>query len=337
MPNHISAYVRESEDSTSDLDSLCQRLAASVTWRTKHSAARTWLTRCNRDGWMKRLSGQMLEPSTASRGVEKWLESLAAIPASHSALPASDKERTTPATCGLKLKGSFAKYDPDGASLKMLQDTFGWDSTEYCVTLPKSGTMQSGQLSRLEMSGLRIKGSDYLFWRTPEASMIGGSEEVGYQRMKRLRAAGKQTGGVRNLLQDVQKWPTPQALELDRGDCPSERERRSPYLLSQTENWPTPRQTDVHGAGKHGEGGQDSRTTASEFSHQHQTTSKPGGKSSKDGQNSHRLSTKRLNPKFVEWLMSWPRGWTDFAPVATELSRYKQQWRSVLYRIIYGE
>lgn len=28
--------------------------------------------------------------------------------------------------------------------------------------------------------------------------------------------------------------------------------------------------------------------------------------------------TRRLNPLFVEWLMGWPPGWTDYAPVATE-------------------
>jgi hypothetical protein len=44
-------------------------------------------------------------------------------------------------------------------------------------------------------------------------------------------------------------------------------------------------------------------------------------------------SPRRLNPDFVEWLMGWPRGWTDFAPVATEWSRWSQRMRSELSRL----
>lgn len=39
---------------------------------------------------------------------------------------------------------------------------------------------------------------------------------------------------------------------------------------------------------------------------------------------------RRLNPLFVEWLMGWPRGWTDFGPVATEWCPWLQRMRSAL-------
>jgi hypothetical protein len=42
---------------------------------------------------------------------------------------------------------------------------------------------------------------------------------------------------------------------------------------------------------------------------------------------------KRLNPLFVEWLMGWPPGWTDFEPVAMEWSRWWQLMRSELSRL----
>jgi hypothetical protein len=39
---------------------------------------------------------------------------------------------------------------------------------------------------------------------------------------------------------------------------------------------------------------------------------------------------RSLNPRFVEWLMGWPPGWTYFACSATELSRFKRRMRSAL-------
>lgn len=48
---------------------------------------------------------------------------------------------------------------------------------------------------------------------------------------------------------------------------------------------------------------------------QDQTTSKDGAKSSKSG--------RTLNPRFVEWLMGWPIGWTDFGSAETASSRLK--------------
>lgn len=42
---------------------------------------------------------------------------------------------------------------------------------------------------------------------------------------------------------------------------------------------------------------------------------------------------RRLNPLFVEWLMGWPLGWTDFAPVGTEWTRWSRLMRSELLRL----
>jgi len=42
---------------------------------------------------------------------------------------------------------------------------------------------------------------------------------------------------------------------------------------------------------------------------------------------------KRLNPRFVEWLMGFPLGWTSFEHSGTEWSRWWQRMRSVLSRL----
>lgn len=44
----------------------------------------------------------------------------------------------------------------------------------------------------------------------------------------------------------------------------------------------------------------------------------------------------RLNPRFVEYLMGLPVGWTAFAPAATELSRWRQRMRSTFWRLARG-
>ena len=40
-----------------------------------------------------------------------------------------------------------------------------------------------------------------------------------------------------------------------------------------------------------------------------------------------------LNPLFVEWLMGWPRGWTDSGSRVTGLSRWLRQSRSYAFAI----
>ena len=44
-------------------------------------------------------------------------------------------------------------------------------------------------------------------------------------------------------------------------------------------------------------------------------------------------SGRRLNPLFVEWLMGWPLGWTDFAPLGTGWSRWQRAMRSERSRV----
>jgi hypothetical protein len=54
----------------------------------------------------------------------------------------------------------------------------------------------------------------------------------------------------------------------------------------------------------------------------------PSGSAPLDEFERVRLSRRRLNPRFVEWLMGLPDGWTDFAPLATASSRLRPPSRS---------
>ena len=59
---------------------------------------------------------------------------------------------------------------------------------------------------------------------------------------------------------------------------------------------------------------------------------RPGHKMPKGGEAHRATSGPRLNPMFVEWLMGWPLGWTDYAPVGTEWSCWLRLMRSELSR-----
>lgn len=98
------------------------------------------------------------------------------------------------------------------------------------------------------------------------------------------------------LQTQVKNWSTPKATR--RGDCPSERKRKSPDLVSQINMFP-----DGHGR------------PVSE-------------KALTDGKN-----RDQLNPAWVEQLMGWPSGLTQFTCSEMEWSRWLQQWRSWLFGV----
>jgi hypothetical protein len=41
-----------------------------------------------------------------------------------------------------------------------------------------------------------------------------------------------------------------------------------------------------------------------------------------------------LNPQFVEWLMGWPIGWTEFEPVAMESSLWQPLMRGMFLQLL---
>ncbi len=97
-------------------------------------------------------------------------------------------------------------------------------------------------------------------------------------------------------------------------------------FAKQANQWPTPKDRDWKGQSQRGKHGlMDALPNmACRSSLPAPQTSMPGGKSS--------TRTRRLNPRFVEWLMGLPAGWTDFAPVEMRLwlSRLRMRLRHLL-------
>ena len=85
LPTLIS--LPASLDLASDLKSLSQRLAASVTSRSKFMPPAYWLRVLKTGAFPTLLSGVTSEPSTVNRGMDEWIASLADSPVPTSASP----------------------------------------------------------------------------------------------------------------------------------------------------------------------------------------------------------------------------------------------------------
>ena len=139
-------------------------------------------------------------------------------------------------------------------------------------------------------------------WKTSQACLPGVTDTSG-SFSESWPKRGMMLGGVcyrlptlglRTYENDSGLWPTPKASQ--RGDCPSERRRRSPSLESAVNTWPTPTVS-----------GNNNRV----------------GASAKSGNGLATTAGGPLNPTWVEWLMGWPLGSTDLERLETDGFR---QW-----------
>ena len=120
----------------------------------------------------------------------------AGIPVSHSASPARiDEELMIPATYGPGFLDALESSGLAGSFVKMLEATFTWASTTSLLTWKVSATPAGRSLYQLSASTRDTRGKD--------SGSLPAAREL---------------------------WPTPLASDGKRGDCPSERARRSPYL-----------------------------------------------------------------------------------------------------------
>jgi hypothetical protein len=312
-------YVPGLEASNSDSNLPSQPLAQSVTWRGKPSPP------LSRSPVFRKVISTMLQygamsnPSTARRGVEKWIASLAATRASRSVSRAVEKGRTIPDTSGPISGESSLKSNPGSASLKTWQDIFHLDLNQYGETFADWVTRLKQDSLRRQKLGRHINDSGSLSWPTPNVPNGGRTMTPEDIANKGSTAQGKRQVGLSNVAR----------------------------------MWPTARSSDQYGAGQHGEGGMDLRTQASVWGTPRSTDYKGAGQVG-DKAHTHRLKhhyldaqalmvpygpqtetmptggttydnvARDLNPRFVEWLMGFPIGWTALQPLET--ASY-QQWQ----------
>ena len=322
-------FVPGLEDSNWDSISPSPNIELFVTASGKPSLRplswRGWQTR----PWIRLLSGTTLPPSTADRGVASFISSLRATPASPGAMPASERDTKTSGSCLMTLPELSERWSPSLYSLKMLQEQLTFDSIAKPSSKAWATELRRDYSQRLKW-GRRTGGSESFCWRTPQGQepQINPDKLTGEDGHRKYN---KETGRLAqySVTQQAANWPTPASRDV-KGD----------YL-------------DESMIRKDGKSRMDLLpNVASRFSLQDQQTSTPGEKCFNAGPNSNlpwpspraqkldklesntRNATgkgKKLNPRFVEWLMGLPFGMTDFDVLETPWSRLLPRWRSELY------
>jgi len=162
-------------------------------------------------------SGMTCKPLTDDRGEELLTWFLAAFRVKTSAQPVKAQEsKARNQDSGLKWRESFAKYDPATHSLKTVQCSLLEDSTAYSATLPRWGSMQSGELSERTIPAHLTSVTESGLWlATPTAT----ANQLSPSMMKHP--------GCRAWI------PTPTAHNAKEGGYPSEHNRNTPTLAAQ--------------------------------------------------------------------------------------------------------
>ena len=128
------------------------------------------------DSYLDSLSGMTFAPLMENLGEEKSKSS--AVDSHDKTLVQQEKVldlKERDQDFGQKWHASFAKYDPNTHSLKTPQCSLFGDSTEYCVTLPRWGSMRTGECWELPMLEQNIDATESGLWATPTTPSGGGN------------------------------------------------------------------------------------------------------------------------------------------------------------------
>jgi hypothetical protein len=196
-----------SEDSNSESPSLIgigdKISAASVTWRGKHQQPQAWSRRWKRAGFIQRLSGLTLVPSTADLGVASFISSLQAIPAKTIAWPESEQD---PAASGFLPQKSAALPKSAGLLVSSARTSRG----------TQTGSLKPS--SRHWSSWATALRSEYSARPKPETQCDGSecSHSPNWPTAKATRGGWErdQHGNIYPTLQGLaENWPGPAVMD----------------------------------------------------------------------------------------------------------------------------
>jgi len=245
-------------------------------------------------------------PLNNTEDLSMWLQR--AFPVNRFPSPESSEGQTMTATCGRPQSQPLMLFDQDTASLKTLQLSLIADTSESSSeTWLRAGIVSGGEFFQQQSWERRISEIGCGLLPTPAANDPGINADRLVTKDGLLpdhsnqRLYDKDTGRKAQvgLTQVVQMWPTPRSREA--GDYQYSRGDKSKKVLTLTgsvKKWPTPTAiTDSGGAALCKWGGSGARQMMLD-----------------NGVTEEELNGA-LNPFWVEWLMSWPIGWTSLDPL----------------------
>ena len=282
-------------------------------------------------------SGTMSGRSTADRGVDWWISSLRGFRASLTPSPDDELVRLTTAISGRTPSEWFLRLDPDTSSWRTPGFNFATEGRQHTLTpsllsLPASGTTRNGRLYQLQplVPRTSVRGGGVLptplaadAERTSTTFRRGNPTLRGFALVpmptvngnnNRKGVSAKSGDGLATW---VRRYPTPKARDARNGGAPAELRRKSPDLNTVAKMYPT--------------------LVIAQYVHNRSPS--PGAQTrlsltgmAKMGlwpvsdvtpQLRQEMVGGLLNPRWVEWLMGIPVGWTSLEPLAMESFR---QW-----------
>jgi hypothetical protein len=259
---------------------------------------RSWLKDKTTDSFVLSRSGMTFARLTESRGEELLMSYLEASRAKISRSPELDSDcRENAPDSGESSLVLLAKFDRSSSSWKTLQCSLVEDWTSSLRIFARSGLMLHGSLWALSTSELRTNetGSGLSVNFPTPTTIDSGS------RFNRSPSNGATLRPTLGAMAKNNFWPTPLASDAGRTGPNQKDGQGKPKLaalVAQRETqpvtmWPTPRARDW----------------------------KDGAYPNEYERNTPSLATHAggsLSPLWVEWLMGWPIGWTDCAPLGTD-------------------
>ena len=133
-----------------------------------------WRTR----PWIVRLSGTTCAPSTAARGVRRFISSLPAIPASHFPTRGGSVAAMIRGTSGRRSRGSSARRVQSGSSSRTLRVTSIWDLPRSPANFRAWAIRLKQDCSRRLRSERLTSDDGFSHWPTPTHSICGNRTEI---------------------------------------------------------------------------------------------------------------------------------------------------------------
>lgn len=319
------------EGSDSESNSPCAERVVSLTWRGKQRPPRSWSTAWKRTTWLRRLSGLTLPPSTLALGVDAFIASLPEIHARETASLESGLASSMIASSSTKFSASSMSAGLSVSSERTCRGTRTANSPPSSRHWSEWATALREEYSARAERETAIGESDSSSWPTAKVA-TGGYE------------AQRDGTQVLTLQGAAVKWSSPKASDGEKGGPNMRGSKGDLPLPSQAANWASLTARMWKGGGDaviraDGKSRLDMLDWQAEQWRDPSSSLDPpiagGSISSTDGPNSNQPSAKRrLNPIFVEALMRWPIGWTDFGCSETGSIQWRQDMRGYLWMLV---